>query len=119
MLSPFRLMHPKSPEEGGKRKVPRSESFVLQVILRDTIIFLEGGGQPSDIEHISTGSEVLEARRVGGHAVDSIRFPTIDELQKARSLLSAGTNVIVSLEDDGYRRRLDHVNILTDSSSRF
>lgn len=53
--------------------------------------------------------EVFEAKRVGGHAVHSIRFPTLDGLQKTQLLFSAGTNVVVSLGDDGNRRRLDHV----------
>lgn len=115
---PLQADAPQKPPRKGT-KVLRSEGVVLQVILHDTIIFPEGGGQPSDIGHISVGSgmtlEVFGARRVGGHAVHSIRFPTTDELQKAQSLLAAGTNVIVSLGDDGYRRRLDHVSTLTDT----
>lgn len=95
-------------------KVPRSEGVVLQVILRDTIIFPEGGGQPSDIGFMSIGSdttlEVFEAKRVGGHAVHSIRFPTLDELRKAQLLLSTGTDVVMTLGYNGYRRRLDHVS---------
>ena len=55
----------------------------LQVIPRDTI-FPEGCSQLSDIEYISIGSGatlgVLRAKRVGGHAIHSIGFPTIDEL---------------------------------------
>jgi misacylated tRNA(Ala) deacylase len=101
----------KPPRKGAK--VPRSEGAVLRIILHDTIIFPEGGGQPSDVGFISVGSdhtfEVFEAKRVGGHAVHSIRFPTPDELQKAQLLLPAGSNVVVTLGDDGHRRRLDHV----------
>jgi len=92
----------------------RSEGAVLQVILHDTIIFPEGGGQPSDVGYISVGSgtafEVFEAKRLGGHAVHSIRFPTVGELQKAQLLLPASTQVVVTLGDGGYRRRLDHVS---------
>lgn len=86
----------------------------MQVILHDTIIFPEGGGQPSDVGYISVGSdttfEVFEAKRLGGHALHSIRFPTLEALQKAQLLLSANTKVVVSLGDGGYRRRLDHVS---------
>jgi len=57
-----------------------------------------------------TTLEVSEAKRVGGHAVHSIRFPTLDELQKAQLLLPTGANVVMTLGDDGYRRRLDHVS---------
>ena len=92
----------------------RSEGVVLQVILHDTIIFPEGGGQPSDVGHISVGSdttlEVFEARRLGGHAVHSIRFPALEELQNAQLLLPTSTKVVVTLDDGGYRRRLDHVS---------
>ena len=106
---------PQTPPRKGA-KVPRSDGAVLQLILHDTIIFPEGGGQPSDVGFISIGPdatlEVFEAKRVGGHAVHSIRFPTLDELQKAKPLLSAGTNVVVTLGDSGYRRRLDHVSDL-------
>lgn len=86
----------------------------MQVILHDTIIFPEGGGQPSDVGYISVGSdttlEVFEAQRLGGHAVHSIRFPTLEELQKAQLLLPIGTKVVLTLGDGGYRRRLDHVS---------
>ena len=111
----------KLPRKGAK--IPRSDGVVLQVILHDTIIFPEGGGQPSDIGYISVGSgttlEVFEAKRVGGHAVHYIRFPTLDELQKTRHLLPAGTNVVVTLGDNGYRRRLDHVSASIRRLSRF
>ena len=102
----------KPPRKGAK--VHRSEGFVLQVTLHDTIIFPEGGGQPSDVGYISIGPdmtlEVFEAKRFGGHAVHSIRFPTLNELQKTQLLLPAGTNVVITLGDVGYRRRLDHVS---------
>ena len=57
-----------------------------------------------------TTLEVFEAKRLGGHAVHYIRFQTLDQLQKAQLLLPSGTNVVVTLEDGGYRRRLDHVS---------
>jgi len=62
---------------------------------------------------------VFEAKRVGGHAVHSIRFPTLEELEKAQLLLPTGTNVVVTLGDDGYRRRLDHVSNPTYELPRF
>ena len=64
-------------------KVLRSEGVILQVTLRDTIIFPEGGGQPLDIGYISVGSgatlEVFEAKHDGGHAMHPIEFPTQDK----------------------------------------
>lgn len=104
---------PQKPQRKGTKKT-RSEGVVLQVILHDTIIFPEGGGQPSDVGFLSVGSdttlEVFGAERVGGRAVHYIRFPTPDELQKAQLLLSTGANVVVTLGDNGYQRRLDHVS---------
>ena len=111
--SPLQADAPQKPPRKGAKK-PRSEGVVLQVILHDTIIFPEGGGQPSDVGCISVGSdttlEVFEAKRLGGHAVHYIRFQALDQLQKAQLLLPSGTNVVVTLEDGGYRRRLDHVS---------
>ena len=119
---PLQADAPQKPPRKGV-KIPRSEGIVLQVVLHDTIIFPEGGGQPSDVGYISVGPdmtlEVFEAKRVGGHAVHYVRFPTTDELQKAQLLLSAGTKVIVTLGDGGYRRRLDHVSNLIDGFPRF
>ena len=113
---PLQVDAPQKPPRKGA-KIPHSKGVVLQVILHDTIIFPEGGGQPSDVGYISIGSdttiEVFDAKRVGGHAVHSVRFPTTDELQKARLLLSTGISVIVTLGDGGYRRRLDHVSNIT------
>lgn len=105
----------KPPRKGAK--TTRPEGLVLQVILHDTIIFPEGGGQPSDVGFLSVGSdtafEVFESKRVGGHAVHSIRFQTLEELQKVQPLLSAGTRVVVALGDSGHQRRLDHMTLHT------
>lgn len=120
---PLQADAPQKPQRKGAKTLRPDSGVVLQVLLHDTIIFPEGGGQPSDMGYISVGSdatlEVFEANRVGGHAVHSVRFPAMDELQKAQLLLSTGTNVIVTLGDGGYRRRLDHVSNLTDRFPRF
>ena len=119
---PLQADAPQKPPRKGT-KTPRSDGVVLQVTLHDTIIFPEGGGQPSDVGYISVGSdaslEVFEAKRVGGHAVHSIKFPTLDELQKVRLLLPTGTSVVVTLGDGGYRRRLDHVSTPSTNFSNF
>ena len=104
-------------------KMPRSEGIVLRVVLRGTIIFPGGGGQPSGVGYTSVGPdmalEVFETKRVEGHAIRYIRFPTTDELRKAQVLLFAATNVIVTLGNTDYRRRLDHVSDLIDRLPRF
>jgi len=113
---PLQADAPQKPPRKGA-KIPHSKGVVLQVILHDTIIFPEGGGQPSDVGYISVGPdtvlEVFEAKRVGGHAVHSVGFPTTDELQRAQLLLSTGISVILILGDGGYRRHLDHVSNIT------
>ena len=110
---PLQVDAPQKPPRKGAKVAP-SEGTILQVVLHDTIIFPEGGGQPSDVGFISVGPdttlEVFESKRVGGHAVHSVRFPTPDELQKVQLLIPTGTNVVVTLGDAGYRRRLDHVS---------
>ena len=92
--------------------------------MHDTIIFPEGGGQPSDVGYISRGLgttlEVFEAKRVGGHAVHSVRFPTTDEFNAE----SATTPLYwYQRYCDPWRwrlpRHLDHVNNITAWLPRF
>ncbi|KAF8529205.1 Threonyl/alanyl tRNA synthetase [Hysterangium stoloniferum] len=82
---------------------PLQES-VLEVLLHDTILFPEGGGQPSDIGYVKgpEGSlwEVLEVKRHGGHAIHYV---------KGGDILPAGTPITVMLGDAGFKRRYDHM----------
>lgn len=77
---------------------------VVEVILQDTILFPEGGGQPSDIgfmEFTSTNVwHVLEVKRHGHHAVHYV---------KGGKILPPGSIVKVYLGEEGFRRRYDHV----------
>ena len=83
----------------------------MEVILHDTVIFPEGGGQPSDIGHIIATSngqtyEVMQVKRAGGHAVHYVRVKDADTDVLA---LSLGAEVTVNLGQDGFNRRYDHV----------
>lgn len=85
---------------------------MLEVILHDTVIFPEGGGQPSDVGHIMSAVngevyEVVQAKRVGGHAVHYLRAKTAGD-----DVLTfhAGAEVRVNLGEDGFSRRYDHVS---------
>ena len=83
---------------------------MLEVILHDTVIFPEGGGQPSDIGYIHTNGQTYEVRQVkraGGHAVHyvSVKNAELDVLE-----LSPGAGVTVNLGQDGFNRRYDHVS---------
>lgn len=93
-----------------------SSSPVLEVILHDTILFPEGGGQPSDIGAISllgkdgnasATFEVAEVKRRGGTAVHFVKVNDSDA-----SAFSPGKHVRLTLGEAGAARRLDHVSSL-------
>ena len=81
---------------------------LFEVILHDTVLFPEGGGQPSDIGLIRTEDgrswEVVEVKRVGGHAVHFVRSNA-----GVVEGFEVGASVTTLLGEDGFRRRLDHV----------
>ncbi|KAG6817448.1 hypothetical protein H0H87_008616 [Tephrocybe sp. NHM501043] len=90
---------------------------VLEVILHDTVIFPEGGGQPTDTGVITTTAdgtiwEVVQAKRHGGHAVHYVRVKGGD-VDKALLAFSTGANVTVELGQEGYDRRYDHMSLHT------
>ncbi|KAG6919395.1 hypothetical protein DXG01_006278 [Tephrocybe rancida] len=90
---------------------------ILEVILHDTVIFPEGGGQPTDTGLITTTSdgtewEVLQAKRHGGHAVHYVRVKNGD-VDKALLAFSPGANVTIALGQEGYDRRYDHMSMHT------
>lgn len=90
---------------------------LLQVILHDTIIFPEGGGQPTDTGLITTTPdasvwEVVQAKRHGGHAVHYVKIQHGLDVESALLMFHPGAKVIVSLGQGGYDRRYDHVSTL-------
>lgn len=54
---------------------------ILQVVLHDTVIFPEGGGQPTDTGKLQLKCDperlwkVVQAKRHGGHAVHYVEVP--------------------------------------------
>ena len=89
---------------------------LLQVILHDTIIFPEGGGQPTDTGVITTTSdafvwEVVQAKRHGGHAVHYVKVQNGLDVESALLTFHPGAKVTVSLGQEGYDRRYDHVSV--------
>ncbi|KAF5331677.1 hypothetical protein D9611_007716 [Ephemerocybe angulata] len=89
---------------------------LLHVQLHDTVIFPEGGGQPTDIGTLTVkadGSswEVLQAKRHGGHAVHYVRVK--GDADAALKAFAPGTEVTVALGDEGYERRYDHMSMHT------
>ncbi|KAF9226486.1 alanyl-tRNA synthetase domain-containing protein [Gyrodon lividus] len=107
------------PPPGGRKSKkapvpPASEIPTLQVILHDTVVFPEGGGQPSDTGLIETGDgrtwKVTQAKRYGGHAVHYVQADNVeaDILQFAPA-----AKVVVTLGDADWDRRYDHMTIHT------
>lgn len=89
------------------------DETMLHVQLHDTVIFPEGGGQPTDIGTVTIKADascwqVLQAKRHGGHAVHYIRIKDGDEEAAIRAF-SPGVEVTVALGEEGYERRYDHV----------
>ena len=86
----------------------------LQVILHDTVLFPEGGGQPSDIGTITTAEgkvwQVWQVLRHGGHAVHYVRCKDVDTDVQS---FGPGAKVTVALGNDGMNRRYDHVGLLS------
>lgn len=88
---------------------------ILEVILHDTVIFPEGGGQPTDTGVITTSDgktwSVLQAKRNGGHAVHYVKVEEGD-LESALLVFTPGSTVTAALGQDDYDRRYDHVRLL-------
>jgi len=85
---------------------------LLEIILHDTILFPEGGGQPHDIG-IFTSSDgdlwnVIDVKRRGGHAIHYVQVKDSD-IQKALAAFIPGSIVGIALGEDGLQRRLDHM----------
>ena len=97
-------------EKGAQ--VPQAQ--LLEVILHDTILFPEGGGQPHDIGLLTTENgekwDVVDVKRHGGHAVHYVRVQGNSE--GAVKAFSPGSTDGISLGDNGLQRRLDHVRSL-------
>lgn len=83
-------------------------------MLHDTVLFPEGGGQPSDVGLLTTSDKkvwrVIEVKRHGGHAVHYVSVPK-EDVEAALHAFHTGAQVVASLGEEGYRKRLDHVRI--------
>ncbi|OCH92210.1 ThrRS/AlaRS common domain-containing protein [Obba rivulosa] len=105
---------PAVPSNGRKSKektpMPPAETL-LEVILHDTVLFPEGGGQPSDVGLLTTSDKrvwkVIEIKRHGGHAVHYVSVPK-EDVEAALQAFHSGAEVVASLGEEGYKKRLDH-----------
>ncbi|KAK0468249.1 ThrRS/AlaRS common domain-containing protein [Desarmillaria tabescens] len=89
---------------------------ILEVVLHDTVIFPEGGGQPTDTGIITTldGTvwSVVQSKRHGGHAVHYVHVP-YGSVDAALIAFSPGSKVTAALDQAGYNRRYDHMSMHT------
>lgn len=118
---------PATPTASGKKSQKKSVlaptlpngSPVLEVLLHDTVIFPEGGGQPTDTGIIRVNGEetewrVLQCKRHGGHAVHYVQVPQglITAQQALEGIFIPGKNVSVELGNEGWERRYDHASVI-------
>jgi misacylated tRNA(Ala) deacylase len=108
------IFQPPSSSKKSKKSSATSsnDSVLLEVTLHDTVIFPEGGGQPSDIGHITSTIngetyDVIQAKRVGGHAIHHVRAKNAEDDVLA---FYPGAEVKVYLGENGFSRRYDHVS---------
>lgn len=94
---------------------------ILEVILHDTVIFPEGGGQPTDTGLITTSDgknwTVIQAKRHGGHAVHYVQVPSNEDLESALKVFTPGSTVTAKLGKADFDRRYDHVCIFGNPES--
>ncbi|KAI0347083.1 alanyl-tRNA synthetase domain-containing protein [Trametopsis cervina] len=99
------------PKRAKKDKAIATHPLV-ELILHDTVLFPEGGGQPSDIGFITSSDghlwDVQEVKRIGGHAVHYVKVGD-RSIEDALSSFAVGSTVGVALGEVGQYRRLDHM----------
>ncbi|KAI0322457.1 hypothetical protein OF83DRAFT_1167514, partial [Amylostereum chailletii] len=87
----------------------------LQVVLHDTILFPEGGGQSHDIGVLTTeDGDIWEVRLVKRHGGVAVHYITPkDGSEDVPVLLGPGKKVRIELGEEGFKRRLDHMSMHT------
>lgn len=82
---------------------------VWEVVLHDTILFPEGGGQPSDIGFLTltTSGTRYDVPRIERHGSIAVHYLILDA--SAPPPVHAGDNVLLELGEQGYARRYDHM----------
>jgi misacylated tRNA(Ala) deacylase len=109
---------PSSVKKGDHTKQTKASSVptfpypVLQFVLHDTIIFPEGGGQPSDIGILTSEDGAIWnvecVKRHGGVAVHYVK--PAEDISDVPHVLAPGKRVNLELGHAGFQRRLDHVS---------
>ncbi|KAI0307089.1 hypothetical protein B0F90DRAFT_1622851 [Multifurca ochricompacta] len=107
-----------STKKGGHTKqakatsVPIFHHTVLRIILHDTVLFPEGGGQPTDIGTLTSEDgvtwDVELVKRHGGVAVHYLKLE--EGISDVPHVFAPGKQVKLKL---GHERRLDHMSMHT------
>jgi misacylated tRNA(Ala) deacylase len=109
---------PSSVKKGGHTKQAKASSIptfphpVLQLVLHDTVLFPEGGGQPSDIGILTSEDGVIWdvelIKRHSGVAVHYVK--PAEDINDVPNVFAPGKKVNIELGHMGFQRRLDHVS---------
>ena len=109
---------PSSVKKGGHTKKTKASSVptfphpVLQLVLHDTVIFPEGGGQPFDIGILTSEDGAIWSvecvKRDGGVAVHYVK--PAEDISDVPDVFAPGKRVNLELGHTGFQRRLDHVS---------
>ena len=95
--------------------IPTFHYPVLRVVLHDTVLFPEGGGQPTDIGTLTSEDgkvwNVELVKRHGGVAVHYIK--SVEDIGDVPDVFAPGKRASLELGQAGFQRRLDHVGVLT------
>ncbi|KAH9977702.1 ThrRS/AlaRS common domain-containing protein [Lactifluus volemus] len=112
---------PPSVKKGGHTKqvkassVPTFQHPVLQVVLHDTVLFPEGGGQPTDIGTLTSEDgvswDIELVKRHGGVAVHYVKLA--EGVSNVPDAFAPEKQVRLALGHAGFQRRLDHMSMHT------
>ncbi|KAN0126766.1 ThrRS/AlaRS common domain containing protein [Russula decolorans] len=112
---------PSSVKKGGHAKQTKASSVptfphpVLQLVLHDTVLFPEGGGQPFDIGTLISEDGVIWSvecvKRHGGVAVHYVK--PAEDISDVPDVFAAGKRINLELGRTGFQRRLDHMSLHT------
>ena len=120
------FLKPEPPKSSGSKKShtkqakasapPALSKPYIQLVLHDTVLFPEGGGQAHDIGVVTAeDGSVWDVEFVKRHGGAAVHYVNITEgLEDVPSVFANGKKVRLALGEDGFKRRLDHVSILLE-----
>ena len=82
--------------------------------MHDTVLFPEGGGQPTDVGILTSEDgvtwDVELVKRHGGIAVHYVKVKPTEDVSDVPNVFAPGKQVNLELGFAGIQRRLDHVS---------